>query len=347
MAPAYRSAVMATVGAGSAAALIVALLAFVILRRERTAEVERSRDVLFRSQERLRAVADSLPVMVCFIDRHNRFVFANTAFALHHGLTVAAIEGRSTAEIVPEDERSAVAPHLARAWAGETVVFEREYRDQRGFRWFEATYRPEWNAHRSEVVGVHVMTQDVTETRRRLDELSRLSQLDHLTELLNRKGFDARLAHATSRADSGKRGACLALLFIDLDDFKPVNDRYGHPAGDAVLQAFSKRLTRLVRATDGVARIGGDEFAVILPDIAAPEIAERLAAAVARMATTPFDVAGVTLQIGASVGVAVAAPGIAADSLCKRADGALYEAKKLGKGRFHVDVEIGSGCAPV
>ena len=337
--PTYRAAAAAAFGGGSAAALLVALLAFADLRRQRAAEAQRSRDDLFRSRQRLHAVADNLPVMVCFLDRDERYVFANAAFAQHLGHTGASLEGSSMSDIIPADELAVVAPYLARAWRGETVVFEREYRDLRGFRYFEATYRPEWNAQQTQVIGLHVMTQDVTATRRRLDELARSAQLDHLTQLLNRKGFDVRLAQAVESPDEGQ---WVALLFIDLDDFKPVNDQHGHPAGDALLQGFGKRLAGLVRASDAVARLGGDEFAVILPGIAAAGIALRLAATINRMAATPFALErenGLTVRISASIGVAVAAPGIDADALCRRADDALYEAKKLGKGRYCVDAD--------
>jgi diguanylate cyclase (GGDEF)-like protein/PAS domain S-box-containing protein len=328
MAPAYRAAAAAAAGGASVAALLVALLGFSVLRRQRTLEVKRSRDALFRSQQRLRAVANSLPLMVCFIDSDERHVFANAAYALHYGRTVDQVEGLSLSEVAGE-ERAALAPHLARAWGGETASFDAPQRGHRGFRSFEATYRPEWNASGTRVVGLHVVIQDVTETRRRLEDLSRLAQLDHLTKLMNRKGFDARLADAIASA----AGSGLALLFIDLDDFKPVNDRHGHPTGDALLQAFSKRLSRLVRESDAVARLGGDEFAVILPDISSPRIAHRLAEAIAEMARTPFELDGARLQIGASIGVAVAGPGVDAPTLCKCADLALYEYKRLSKSR--------------
>jgi diguanylate cyclase (GGDEF)-like protein/PAS domain S-box-containing protein len=339
MAPAYRAAAAAAFAGGAAAAFVVALIAFVDLRRQRAADVERSLDVVFRSQQRLRTVADNLPMMVCFIDHDERYVFANNAFAQHYGLSVADVEGRHTSEVLPPEEREEVAHYLARAWFGETVVFEREYRHQRGFRFFEATFRPEWNAQHTRVAGVHVMTQDVTATRRRINELSRSAQLDHLTQLLNRKGFDAQLSQAVNASDEI---AWVALLFIDLDDFKPVNDRHGHAAGDALLKAFGQRLSNLVRATDAVARLGGDEFAVILPGVITSSIAERLAENIVRMASTPFTldgVEGVTVQIGASVGVAVAAPGITAEALCKRADTALYLSKQDGKGHYHLDAD--------
>jgi len=319
-------------GGGFAGAFVVALWLYARLRRRRAAEIVRSRDQLRHSEARLRAVANNLPVMVCFIDPQERYVFTNALYAQMYDRTDSELEGKTLREVLDPEEYVANMPYWRRALAGETVVFEREYRGLRQFRCFEATYRPEWNLEHTEVTGVHVMTQEVTETKRRLTELARLSQLDHLTQLLNRKGFDARLDEAIQkcRRDVSK----LALLFIDLDGFKLVNDEHGHAVGDGVLCAFSKRLSRLVRADDAVARLGGDEFAVILP-ATVPGVAERLAEAIVAMAQRPFDIDGTRVQIGASVGGAYGSPGTTLDAsaLCREADARLYEAKRRGEHR--------------
>src|SRR5258706_3310253 len=259
----------------------------------------------------------------------------------------AELAGRHLGDVLDADEYQAIQPHLQRALAGETVVFEREYRRMRSYRCFEATARPEWDVEHKTVTGVHVTTQEVTETRRRLSELAQLSQLDHLTQLLNRKGFDARLAQAVDAARQNRR--TLALLYIDLDGFKPVNDIHGHGVGDALLCAFSRRLARLVRSDDAVARLGGDEFAVVLPAIADPRIAERLAAAIVKMAATPFDIDGARIAIGASVGVAL--PSLQAheqaETVVRLADAMLYEAKRAGKGAFRVGATAATSLLPV
>ena len=318
---------------GLAMAFVMAMSMVAHLRRRRAAEIVKSRDELRHSEARLRAVANNLPVMVCFVDPSQRYVFANALYAQMYDTTGSALEGQLLSDVLDPMEYAAILPQYKRALAGETVVFEREYRKTRMYRCFEATYRPEWNLAHTEVTGVHVMTQEVTETKRRLGELARLSQLDHLTQLLNRKGFEATLDGALRQA---RDGSMLALLFIDLDGFKPVNDTFGHAVGDAVLCAFSKRLARLVRADDAVARLGGDEFAVLLPAIAEAGIAGRLAAAIVSMAARPFDVDGTTVNIGASVGVACHAGGVSIDArtLCRCADAYLYEAKGQGKRSF-------------
>lgn len=333
----------AALGGAVLGALGVGLMLYADLRRKRLRELAASRERVERSEARLKAVADYLPDMVCFVDVNWRYVFANLAFAQMVERTPESLPGLAVGDVLPADDYAAVTPYLQRAFAGETVVFEREYGSQRAFRCFEATYRPEWDAARARVIGVHTVTRDVTATKRRLEDLTQLAQLDHLTQILNRKGFDARLSKALQ--PDGGSGRAIALLFIDLDGFKPVNDRFGHATGDQVLAAFAKRLVRSVREHDTVARLGGDEFAVILTGIADAAIADRAAAAIVRAAGTPFDIDGNRIEIGASVGISVEQPGqVGADAMCRSADDSLYRAKRAGGGaarRSRLEVQAG------
>ncbi|MCR5882320.1 diguanylate cyclase [Rhizobacter sp. J219] len=345
---AHSAGLLGAVAGVLAAALVLALGLFIWLRRARAIERERSRAQLAQSQERLHAVVDNLPVMVCFVSNSQHYVFANALYSQQYGRSPQELEGKGVWEVLDREEYEATQPQMKRALAGETVVFEREYRSMRQYRCFEATYRPEWNADRSAVTGVHVMTQDVTQTRQRLQDLARLSQLDHLTQLMNRKGFENKLATALSAAPAD--GSLLALLFIDLDGFKPVNDTHGHAAGDAVLKAFAKRLARLVREDDVVARLGGDEFAVLLPAIADVGVAERVAGAIVELARRPFSLdAGLTVDIGASVGVAYRPHdrAIDAQALCHSADTYLYDAKRQGRRTFVIGEAFDNARPPL
>jgi diguanylate cyclase (GGDEF)-like protein len=165
------------------------------------------------------------------------------------------------------------------------------------------------------------------------EELRRLAFYDHLTGLANRALFTDRLDLAL--AASRRHGGPIAVMLIDLDDFKPVNDELGHEAGDAVLRAVSTRLRDCVRETDTVARLGGDEFVVLL-DRASAEganlVAERVVAAVAE----PIAVGGRRVTVGASVGVAVHHEGQDRPDLLRAADAAMYTAKRAGKGAYHL-----------
>jgi diguanylate cyclase (GGDEF)-like protein len=181
--------------------------------------------------------------------------------------------------------------------------------------------------------GGYVTTfEDVTERRRSQEQLSHMARHDALTGLPNRVMFREHLERALPRV---KRGDNLALLLLDLDGFKAVNDTRGHPAGDELLRQVAAVLTRTVRETDLVARLGGDEFAVIQMGPGSPEemvtLAERLVAAL----RVPFDIEGSSAEIGASIGIAPAsAETISADELLRSADVALYRAKATGRGRW-------------
>ena len=174
------------------------------------------------------------------------------------------------------------------------------------------------------------MAQDITQHRQEEVRLLQLTQRDALTGLLNRAGFEEHLKRSVH--DGGI--ASLALLYIDLDHFKRINDEYGHPMGDQVLQQFAQRLGRLVRPTDAVSRLGGDEFAIVLAGIHEIGNARTVADKVIDAAHIPFDIGALRLSIGASIGVAFGAEaGDGWRALIERADANLYRAKAAGRGR--------------
>jgi len=162
---------------------------------------------------------------------------------------------------------------------------------------------------------------------------------DVLTGLPNRALFDERLGSALTlyRATAEHR---VALLYLDIDRFKRVNDTHGHPAGDALIREFARRLDAIVRASDTAARQGGDEFAIIQTEVTAPAQTEHLCQRIVEAASAPFDFAGIQLHVGVSIGVSTAGKdGIDADELTRKADIALYQAKAGGRGcyRFFAD----------
>jgi diguanylate cyclase (GGDEF)-like protein len=159
-------------------------------------------------------------------------------------------------------------------------------------------------------------------SRTQAELLAHAATHDPLTGLANRAALDERAAVT----DAGE-----VLLFLDLDGFKEVNDRLGHAAGDAVLQAVAERLVRCLRADDLAARFGGDEFAVLLGGEPDPELAGQVAGRIVRALGEPFGVAGATVQVSASVGIALPEPGLDHPAMLQHADRALYAAKDAGK----------------
>lgn len=190
-------------------------------------------------------------------------------------------------------------------------------------RWVDVTVVDRTHDHtlRGHVVTLH----DVTERKELESAVVHRSLHDSLTDLANRHLFDNQLQRAANRA---LRGGKVALLYIDLDSFKPINDTFGHQAGDAVLVAVAKRLQSVVRAHDTVARLGGDEFAILLEELDetadAIDLAERVLAAISE----PVALDGHAVTIGASIGVAVAgAAPFDTEALIQCADLAMYTAK--------------------
>ncbi|MDP2359116.1 MAG: EAL domain-containing protein [Beijerinckiaceae bacterium] len=177
-----------------------------------------------------------------------------------------------------------------------------------------------------------VTHEDVTERAQSAAKILKMALHDSLTGLCNRAYFAERLASGLERAMVS--GDLSALLYIDLDRFKQVNDTLGHPAGDILLAEVGRRLQRSVRASDVVARNGGDEFAILLEDLRTREDAAQTAQRILREMSLPFDVCGHQVTIAASVGIALSPEdGDAPDLLTRRADLALYEAKATGRGR--------------
>ena len=183
--------------------------------------------------------------------------------------------------------------------------------------------------------------EDVSEQKRAEEQIRFAAHHDSLTMLPNRVLFHIRLHEMLEKLDS--QGVGLAVLYIDLDRFKQVNDTLGHPAGDALLEAAGRRLLNCVRETDTIARLGGDEFAIAYRSNDLPKAADQLAQRVIEALSAPYGVAGHTIVIGASVGIALAgSSGRDADTLLKNADMALYQSKAKGRGIcsvFEADME--------
>ena len=199
--------------------------------------------------------------------------------------------------------------------------------------WATVTSHPLIREGESRPYGVVSAFTDVTERRRAQEQIAFLAYHDSLTKLPNRALLDEHLALALARARRG--GQSVALLYVDLDDFKAVNDSLGHAAGDELLRRIAVRLRGVVRSTDLLARQGGDEFLILLTDL---ERDPRLSAeAVAKQVETallePFHLADAEFEVGASIGISIYPDDAAdADTLLRHADAAMYEVKQAGRG---------------
>ena len=296
--------------------------------RDIGAEVEVKRQMLLQTAT-LRSVTEAIPATVAVVDMDGIYRFVNGAFERWCGMLRHEIIGQPARLVLGELECSRRWPWMERALAGESVNFVLDYPSEEGTTYLDLNYVP-LHLDDGQVDGFVAVTQDITQQKQEELRLVQMAQRDPLTGLLNRAGFEQQMNQLLQAG----QGAALAVLYIDLDHFKPVNDQHGHPVGDQVLQIFAKRLLALVRSTDAVARLGGDEFAIVLTDTAAEANAERVADDVLAAAHAPFKVDALTINIGASVGVAFNAdPDTGWQGLVQRADNKLLAAKAGGRGR--------------
>jgi diguanylate cyclase (GGDEF)-like protein/PAS domain S-box-containing protein len=297
--------------------------------RDISAQVLAQKEVT-RQTDILRYVTESIPTTVVVVNADGRYRFVNNAFEHYCGLPREQIIGRRATEVLGAAEVERRRPWMQRALEGETVSFTLDYPGPDGPTYLALTCIP-LRLDTGVVDGFVGLSQDITQQRREEARLVQLAQRDALTGLLNRAGFERglELLQERSEANSG-----VALLYIDLDDFKPINDRHGHPAGDLVLATIAKRLTMLVRPSDMVARLGGDEFAIALGGLREVANAEAVADKVLTAAKMPIPHGELMLNVGASVGVAFSnEPMPDWNNLLGKADAALLRAKMSGKGQ--------------
>jgi len=189
------------------------------------------------------------------------------------------------------------------------------------------------NEHRSGDGGTVVLYTEISELKRRDRELQHMAYHDALTGIPNRELFQQRVDQALAAAR--RHGLTAAVMFLDLDHFKNVNDSLGHPAGDALLKCIAGRLRSCFRDIDTVARVGGDEFAIVLMDLNRPESVTTLASRLLQVVGRPVEFNGQQIVTGISIGIAIApTDGKDAATLIKNADLALYRAKCDGRGTF-------------
>jgi diguanylate cyclase (GGDEF)-like protein/PAS domain S-box-containing protein len=294
-------------------------------------ERKRSEQALRDIAEELRLFADNVPAMTVFWGENLRCRFASKVFADFYGITVEDATGKHLREVIGEEAYREVEGHFAQVLRGHPVNFQRTRKLQDGAcRYLEIKLLPQIG-DQGKVLGCFSVTTDITEHKLTEERIQSVAHHDSLTGLPNRLLFNDRLHQQVSLAKRESRQ--FALLYLDLDRFKPVNDALGHAAGDELLQAVATRIRQQVRESDTVARVGGDEFTVILLGIARREEAEIVARKIIAAVATPFQLGSrkQSVNIGTSIGIAIyPADARDADALVKAADAAMYSAKQAG-----------------
>lgn len=293
-------------------------------------EVERQ---LRESEARLRTITDNAPALIAYVDRDERFQFTNAAFEEWYGVAPGTALGKTVEEFRGTAVATMMRPHMARALRGERVSMEADITHATlGPRHCHLTLIPDMQGNAAR--GYHAMAFDMTAQKQLTHVLQEQALRDELTGLPNRAAWNEELRRGLARAS--RLGAPAAVMFLDLDGFKAINDAHGHAAGDAVLREFAQTLKRTLRASDLVARLSGDEFVVLLDRVGDLEGSPpRVAAKILEAVSAGMDYEGHHLAIRPSIGIAVQrGPTFDADDLVRCADEAMYAAKRSRNERF-------------
>lgn len=286
---------------------------------------------LLNQQGLLKSVTDNLPALVSSIDRNGIMRFANRQHEDWVGVPVASIVGAPLAALLTKKEYAKHLQYYLPALRGERGRWSFERTIRGVLRHFQADYIPQVEG--DETVGVTMLVNDITHIKQVEQKLSALARYDNLTGLPNRTHLMERIERAI--AYGARNGTQIALMYLDLDNFKAINDSFGHAGGDAVLIEFGRRLSGCVRQTDTVGRLAGDEFVILLEGLQADGEAQVVANKILRAMERPFDIEGVARSVTTSIGVTTATSGAAGvATLLKHADDALYRAKQRGRNRF-------------
>ncbi|WP_162579583.1 sensor domain-containing diguanylate cyclase [Variovorax sp. PBS-H4] len=287
------------------------------------------------SEMRLRTITDNLPALITYIDREQKITFANGTYREWLGLDPAELIGRHIRDVAGPELYESRRPTIERALAGERVEFEAGTKRGEFDRVTHVIYVPDVGPDGA-THGIFSLSLDITDLKAVERKLIELARVDTLTGLPNRLAFNELLPAAIARAIRAQ--SALALMFLDIDHFKSINDTLGHAAGDDVLAEFARRLKDNVRVTDTVARLAGDEFVIVLENLERPEAASMVARKVINgIGATGFQVDGRSLDVTTSIGVAFHLPAdgaITTAELLARADAALYRAKAAGRNTF-------------
>ena len=328
------------------------LAAAVIMTRRSQHRASAAEAARRETEERLQLVANNVPAVISYIDREGRYRYSNRTHGHWFGIAPDRMLGRGYADLFAGEEYSALRDHIARALDGDPQQFELATRESlgpnAGPRTLQIACIPHFaRGHGGEVLGCYMLGNDVTALKRAQEDLSiaamqlkddarRLEFLAHhdaLTALPNRAMFEDRAREAVAHAR--RHGKTAAFLFLDLDNFKPINDRLGHQVGDGLLKMIASRLRASVRGEDFVARIGGDEFCVLLQDIADAREAASVAQKLVHELAQPYRIGEHQANIGASIGIAcVPQDGEDVATVLRLADSAMYRVKERGRNGY-------------
>jgi diguanylate cyclase (GGDEF)-like protein/PAS domain S-box-containing protein len=288
----------------------------------------------------LETLMDNVPDSIYFKDRESRFTRVNRYAAARFGIASPALAlGRTDFDYFT-DEHAAQAlrdeQEILRTGQPLVNVEEKETSADGGVRWVSTTKMP-LRDRQGNIVGTFGISRDITQRKQAEEQLERQAFYDPLTDLPNRALFRNRLQHIIHRTRRAQGKLLFAVLYLDLDRFKGVNDSLGHQAGDELLIGIARRLERCLRPTDTLARLGGDEFTVLLEEIGCEADATRVAERIHDELAAPLEVRGHEVFTSVSLGIALSSAGYESpEDMLRDADTAMYRAKAGGRARHQV-----------
>src|SRR5581483_8277715 len=328
------------VSTGSLLPITVVIVTVLVVTRQIAAVRENARLVSERARRqneaRFRSLVQHSSDVIAVVDANGIITYVSPSATRVFGFTPEEIEGRTITSLLHAEDASRGETVFIEAALRPGVTAPSEWRVQhRDGRWLYVEAIGTNLTHEPTVRGIVVNTRDITERKTLEAQLVHQAFHDPLTGLANRALFLDRVTHAL--AITGRHGRHpVAVLFLDIDNFKTLNDSFGHLPADALLSAIARRLCDAVRTSDTVARLGGDEFAILLEDASGPMAPTAAAERVTAALREPFMLEGKEVYASASIGIAVATADLSPSELLRNADTAMYQAKSRGKARYEL-----------
>lgn len=285
---------------------------------------------LIESESNLKAIINSGDQSIILLDKDNRILCFNENFRkeVNKRFSLKVSIGDLFDSFIPKTDLDILSKYLNKAYVGKSILKEIQVDNI----WYEYYFNPVIN-HDGKYNGVSICYRDISERKKAQAVIEHMAYNDILTDIPNRRLFDDRLKIALAQAE--RENHKLAVLLLDFDYFKRINDTFGHAAGDMLLKSVASRISGILRASDTLARLGGDEFIILAPSINNFDMVDRIAKKILDQFKRPYFIRNNELNITASIGVSIY-PDDAKDSLelLKNADTAMYNAKNEGRYKY-------------
>ncbi|MGE7867935.1 putative bifunctional diguanylate cyclase/phosphodiesterase [Bacillus paramycoides] len=295
----------------------------------RTEDLVEQKNELYHNQQMFKSLYEHHPDPIFTLDLYGNFLNVNNAGATLLGYQTNELLNQPYYSLMYEEDLEEIITAFHHVKKGKSISLEiRAYHKNRDIYYLNVTAVPIFL--KEHISGVYLMIKDITETKQQQEQINFLAYHDTLTELANRRSFHQQLEKAIIRAKTSKRP--FAVMFLDLDRFKVINDTLGHRIGDLLLIAVAKRLERISTTNMKIARLAGDEFTILIEDYKKDKDVQKIADMIVVSMNEPFEIENQHLQISSSIGIAIY-PEAGADplSILQHADMAMYEAKNKGK----------------